>query len=297
MIAHFSAGSPAQRAGLRSALASWRDRPGVKVHDVERIEEVRAISRESGVSGGERIVVAGGNDTLHAALVGLIEAGVPPSERPVFGLVPTGRDNSLAKALGLPREIAPALALAVSAEKTRWMDAGQATIDDSLHWFFTSLGFGMGALVARRLRWLPFSGLGAYLPVAALTILDAETPWLVRGAIDGTVIDRGITMLSILNGPYGGGAVHFCPEALLDDGRLDYFLGAAAGRIAILRLLPRVLRGKHSPHPLIERGSFTRMELRFDPPIPAQIDSAPLSEPALKAELRCLPREFRVAVP
>src|SRR5687767_4657491 len=73
-----------------------------EVHDAARLP---ALVRERG-PGVDRVLVAGGDGTLNAALQGLAGAGVP------LGIIPVGTANNTARALGLPTDLEEACRIA-----------------------------------------------------------------------------------------------------------------------------------------------------------------------------------------
>jgi diacylglycerol kinase (ATP) len=53
-------------------------------------------------------------------------------------------------------------------------------------------------------------------------------------------------MATVGNGRSYGGGIPICPDADLADGLLDLVLVRPAGRLRLLRLLPRVYQGTHA---------------------------------------------------
>ena len=65
---------------------------------------------------------------------------------------------------------------------------------------------------------------------------------------DGTEqrIETDLVMATVGNGSHYGGGIPILPDADAADGLLDVLLVRPAGRLRLLRLLPRVYRGTHA---------------------------------------------------
>lgn len=71
-------------------------------------------------------------------------------------------------------------------------------------------------------------------------------------------------MATVGNGRTYGGGIPICPDADLGDGLLDLTLVRPAGRLHLLRLLPRVYRGTHTSLPEVStrRARAVRLHAR-----------------------------------
>ncbi|UUT36515.1 hypothetical protein [Microbacterium elymi] len=83
---------------------------------------------------------------------------------------------------------------------------------------------------------------------------------------DGTVtrLDQDLVLVAIGNGPSYGGGIPICPDADLADGLLEVTVVHPAGRLHLLRLLPRVYRGTHTA--LDEVSTYRVRSIRLDSP-------------------------------
>ncbi len=195
---------------------------------------------------GARVVAVGGDGTAHEVVNGI--AGT----RTVFGLVPVGSGNDLAKALGIPASVDDALDVIARGHTAR-IDLGR--FDD--RWFVNSLGIGFEAQVTiesrsiRRLR-----GFAIYLAALAKALKKLRCADLSVQTDDARFDGRRL-LVSVGNGPRVGGGFLLTPDAKIDDGLLDVCLVAAMGRLAVLRTLPRSLDGSHVNH-----GAITMVRTR-----------------------------------
>jgi diacylglycerol kinase (ATP) len=216
---------------------------------------------------GTRVILAGGDGTLHHMLPVLLAQGFP------LGLVPLGHCNDTARALGvsdLPWEQALSVALdgPVSA-----MDTGELVTARQRVPFASNLAFGFDAAVGQRAqrapRWL--SGLPRTL-WAALAELVTLRNWPMRVTVDGELRHKGRALFaSALNTATCIGGLRAMPRASVSDGRLNLLVAGRFGRLATLLLLPRLARGAHLGHARIGAIQFQRahLETREDVPLAA----------------------------
>src|SRR5690349_6935126 len=79
-------------------LARLRERAaalGAPVHVSATIADLTRVAREAAVSGVERLVVAGGDGTVHHAIQGLVHSAT------ALAILPLGSGNDLAATLGI----------------------------------------------------------------------------------------------------------------------------------------------------------------------------------------------------
>ena len=229
---------------------------------------------------GSRVIVAGGDGTVHQLLPALVERGLQ------LALLPGGTCNDLARALGLAglgwRE---ALAHARQAP-ARPMDLGELSIaGQPPRLFMSSLTAGFDAAIAHRAqaspRWL--RGQPRYL-WATLSEISRLRVYPMRLAADGALLHDGpLLFASSLNTPTYGSGMPAAPGAHLDDGALDLLRVGAFGRLGALLMMPLLLTGLHRRHPRVALGRFQALHLSSPAPLPLALDGEPL--PAA-AELR-----------
>lgn len=192
--------------------------------------------------GERRLVVAGGDGSLHVAVSRLRERG-ELAGRPI-ALVPLGTGNDLARALGLPLEPAEAARLVLDAREHR-MDL---LVDDTGGVVVNAVHLGVGAEAAASAgRLKPRLGLLAY-PLGAVAAGLRSTGWRLRVEVDGRVVadtHRRTLMVGIGNGPGIGGGTLLVPGACPDDGLLDVVVSYATGPFARVRFGAALAAGTH----------------------------------------------------
>ena len=200
--------------GLAAAVARPAELPG-------RVADVVA-------AGYDRVILGAGDGTVAAVLPALVH-------RPVtLGILPLGTSNSLARALGIPRDLPGAVAVIAAGHAAR-IDAGRA----NGRYFLNTLTVGLADAIVReaapalgRLPRLLAYGLAAPRALLRHRAFRAE---LVAGERRETVRTHQVL---VANGTHlGVGAVNvpLGTGAAIDDGRLRVFALAGASRWALLR--------------------------------------------------------------
>jgi diacylglycerol kinase family enzyme len=200
---------------------------------------------------GRRLVVLGGDGSLHAAIRALDAAGGLHPGEPV-GIIPRGTGNDLAQALGLPADPVAAAA-AVLGGRPRPVDLLRGD-DGGL--VVNAVHAGVGARAsAEAVRFKDRLGAAAYPLGAAIAGVTAASAGL-RVEADGRVVSDGaggwaadggtdVLMVGVCNGPTIAGGTPLAPGALLDDGFADVVVCTATGPVARAAFATALLAGTH----------------------------------------------------
>ncbi|MDP9393293.1 MAG: hypothetical protein M3Q27_03080 [Actinomycetota bacterium] len=153
--------------------------------------DLQELTDTLGVLEGRRLVVLGGDGSVHAAVQGLHDSGRLRSAGPI-GIVPLGTGNDLAGSLGLPTDPAEA-ARAVMTGTTRQMellvaDDGQVAVN-AVHVGIGAVAAVTGAGVKRVLSRVRLGRLG--YPVGAVAAGLTTRGWQLRVSVDGAVLHDG----------------------------------------------------------------------------------------------------------
>ncbi|HEV3376469.1 MAG TPA: diacylglycerol kinase family protein [Thermoleophilaceae bacterium] len=252
----------------------------VTTRSMEHAAEEAARAGEA----GETVGAVGGDGLLRP-----IAAALKGTEAAV-ALIPSGRGNDLARVLGVPRDPARAARLAVEGGERR-LDV--ASVDGTPYLGIASFGFDSDAnRIANHAKLV--KGDAVYL-YAALRALAAWKPARFEVSVDG--IRHAVTGYSVAVGnsrSYGGGML-LLPHAELDDGKLDVLVSKDASKLAFLRELPKVFKGKHldSPHVEVLRGEV--IEVSSDRPFVIYADGDPIG--ATPATMRVERQALRLIGP
>lgn len=249
--------------------------------------DIEARARAAVEAGCRRLVVAGGDGTLHEAVNGVLATGA--GERVALGLVPLGSGNDFAKAVGLPRdwrEAADRVAACLRAGTVRRVDAGRC----NGFYFVNGLGLGLDADVtalSERLKWLP--GSAAYVAALLGLLLRGAPSAHARVEHDGGAFEQPVCLAAALNGQWIGGVFHLAPSARIDDGRLELVIARPVTRRQILRHAPQVMRGRHEGLDLVRVLSSATLRVLTDSPLILEADGEIRDRRATRLEAEVLP--------
>lgn len=270
---------------LRQWLASQAPEAAFAV--VDDVDRARALLL--GRPEGSRVVLVGGDGTVHCLLPALLQRKLS------LGLVPVGSGNDLARALGLRGLAWPdALARALSGTAAG-CDLGELVTEHGASPFASSVEAGFDAAIARRAaegpQWL--RGLPRYL-WATLRELAALRRRHLRVIIDGELVHDGEALFaSSLNTATYGAGMPAVPGARIDDGRLDLLIAGRFGRLGTLLMLPRLLAGRHLGHPQVRTAPFTQLRVECGDEMPLAADGEPLAG-ARAITVRAMPGALQV---
>ncbi|MFF9488080.1 YegS/Rv2252/BmrU family lipid kinase [Streptomyces sp. NPDC014676] len=249
------------------------------------LAHARELAREAGRQG--RIVLAVGGDGIAGGVGGALSG-----TGATLGLVPAGRGNDFARALGLPRDPA-ALARVLLHAEPRQVDTVEVT--SAVHDRTVVLGgvyAGVDALAnrhANRSRLL--RGSASYY-AGGLRAVATWRPARYRVTVDGEEHPHtGYTVVAANSGHYGSGRV-IAPDARVDDGLLDVVMIRQAPRRLFFALMNELEAGTHVRWPQVRilRGREIRIEA--DREIPYGADGE--VDAVLPVTVRVLPGALRV---
>jgi diacylglycerol kinase (ATP) len=238
-----------------------------------------------GAAGGRRVVVTGGDGSIHA----VANAGGGTAE---IALLPAGRANNVARALGIPRALAEAAAVAVRG-RPRAIDALRVVTPERRLYAVEGVSAGFQAAARERYRAPDSSDLTA--GVRALVFTLARLPaFEARVRLDDRrLADGWLTQLFVTNLPLFGFGFRVDPLADPSDGRLGALALRAGSRTQAVRLLNATRRGAHLGRPGVTRGDGRTVEIAE--PVPLVADAEPLG--TTTATVAVVPGHLRVVIP
>lgn len=241
--------------------------------------------------GTDAVAVAGGDGTVHLAIQELAGTDLP------LGIIPSGTGNDLAASLGLKELDADSAADAIAAGLTRRIDLGLVhRADGSRIYFGSVLASGFDSRVndrANAMRW-PRGGSRYTIAILIEFLTLQGIAYEVELALaDGTRthFSGDLVMATVGNGRTYGGGIPIAPTADCSDGLLDVVLVRPAGRVRLLRLLPRVYRGTHANLPEVQMHRVRSVRLSA-PGVTAYADGDPIG--ALPLTIDVAPAALRV---
>ena len=240
-------------------------------------------------AGRGAVAVAYGGDGLAGRVAGVVsEAGG------VMGLVPGGRGNDFARAIGIPRNTAGACAV-IGRGLEASLDLGLA--GDRAFLGIASVGFDSAVSTIANQSRLPLGRLVySYSALAALASwTPAEFRVTVHGPSGTSVRSFAGWSVAVANSGVYGGGLKLAPHASLRDGLLDVVTAARTSKLKLLTVLPKMFLGRHMAETSIETCVATRVVLSCDRPLTLFADGEPVTE--LPVELSIRRAALRMLVP
>lgn len=240
-------------------------------------------------SGGEVLVVAGGDGSVHAVLPALVNTST------ALALVPLGTSNVLARELGYPlgRGALRGCLQALQAGNVRQMDVG--VVNGRPFALMASTGFDAFVLprVPENLkkRW----GVFAFI-WTGLRELGRYQPTRYRVTIGTDVQEVEAVLLVASNTSHYGWFTVIAPSARIDDGELDlvWFPADAHWRRRIWRVLWDVFWGRAARCPYLRFARARSVHVESSSVQPVQCDGELAGETPM--DIHVLRRALRVIV-
>ena len=227
---------------------------------------------------------------------------VPRKAAVTLGVLPCGRGNDFAAAIGVPRKPEEAIQNLFTGKPTQ-VDLGKITplpIDEpsraqtgtetpspqKTRYFITIATCGYDAEVSRRgaERSTPFKGTAAYVCAALATLADYKCPIIKLAGDFGTVEGEHLLAATGITPRYGGG-FRIVPNARYDDGLFDVCSIRPVSKITILRLLVTLFWGGHVSHPAVEMRQTRTLRIETEPAMLLYADGEPMCETPAMIEI------------
>jgi diacylglycerol kinase (ATP) len=234
------------------------------------------LARQARSRGFRRFLAAGGDGTSLEILNGLFPGSVEEG-RPTLALLPLGSGNSIL------RDFAPAGAAdfveRIRSGRSQPCDVLRLTHRDGQVHFINLATFGFTAAVAhvtnRRLKG--WGEIGYLLGILASLSGTLRHTLALRLDGKGEFDRRPCLFIAFCNTRYTGGRMLIAPDADPADGLIEYVRWDPAGRLSLLRNLPRLLDGSHLLHPLASRAAIRRVDFDMGAAVPVMVDGESLT--------------------
>lgn len=268
--------NPMSGHGTASRLAGWLKR---RLHDDLELVEVAAgvdaaaAARERAEAGSERILVIGGDGTFRSVAAALIGLDVP------LGLVATGTNNNISRALGLPDDPYEATEVALS-EESQWITAGRV----NGYVFFEEASIGLEArlwpvgeaLVRHRVREL------LEAPIALATNEPTAVSLELR---DPAYVDTvAAYTMSISNIAVTGAHLPIAPGHDIREPDLWLTVYRAMGPLGMMRTVEELIHHEPVPAQFVSRHPFKWARLSAADPLPVCADGTPVGTLPIEVE-------------
>jgi len=268
-----------------------------------------------------RIYSVGGDGTLNVVLNGIMKSGI--SKYVSLAAIPTGSGNDFIRSLTeiekeAEKETEIEVGKANSATKYKDKNADKdkrsleellenvvygtakiidaAKVNDDYYINIASLGFdGEVAHTTNKLKKYPlFSGKFSYIAGVFLTLAKC-TRHAFKINVDGQTLDSEVLLIAVANGRYYGGGMKAAPQASCLDGIFDICLIKRVGRLRIIYLLPKFMKGRHASikEVFFYKGRHVEIECASETPI--NIDGE--VKLVRRADFEILPNAIKFVMP
>lgn len=252
--------NPASRSGKGITLWNEKVEPALKRENVEYIPyfsekagDIARIGKQILTCNTERplrIIILGGDGTFNEFLQDLDD-----TSEIILGYIPTGSSNDLARDLKIPKDQLKALDVILHTGTPHSMDIGSVISKEGIsRRFAVSCGIGFDAAVCEETGRSKLKasmnkiGLGklSYLGIALKQLFAAKkiSAKLFIDRNNPVEIENMLFTAGMLH-RYEGGGFMFAPDAVSDDGLLNFCAVGDLPKLLILFALPTAFFGKH----------------------------------------------------
>lgn len=210
-------GKNANNSVLRKAVYQLREEGfNIQVRVTWEASDVRRFVQEAIDIKAETVIAAGGDGTINNVTSELIHQS--PSSPPILGIIPLGTANDFATSAQIPHDMENALNLAV---KGRAVPIDVIAVNKT-HYFINMATGGFGTKITTETPEALKSALGgaAYFINGLLSIDTLKADHCTIEA-ENFHWEGESLILGIGNGRQAGGGQQLCPEALINDNKLN----------------------------------------------------------------------------
>ena len=234
------------------------------------------FTKKASVSSPCRLIVLGGDGTIHEAL-----SGIQNLDGVIFGFIPAGSGNDFCRGMKLPSDPMEALETILTFGKEAVMDVPVINCGDYTSRFGISCGIGYDAAVCHEVLTTPLKKLFNRLHLGKLVYVMIALKQMLtcKPAEAEIIVDECRTLklskmyfAAVMNQQYEGGGFRFCPKGAPDDGRLDLIAVDGIPKLKMLCILPTAFWGGHTRFKGIHILQCRTADIRTSKPLAVHID-------------------------
>lgn len=255
-----------------------------KYHAIElAVEAVNA--------GYRKILVVGGDGTIHEVVNGVFIQQVVPTQEVLLSVIAVGTGNDWIRMFGIPRKYSQAIAAIVAGhsflQDVARVTYHQATVPQT-RYMANVAGIGFDAYVNGRYNRLKEEGRkGDWLYI--LSTLKAVLRYSSTGIriwVDGTeAVSDLVYSSTVAIGRYNGGGMLQTPDAVADDGLLDMTVIRKMSRLGVLMKFRSLYNGHIYSLSEVSLVRGRKIRIESTPEVAVEVDGEALG---------CSPFEFEV---
>lgn len=212
--------------------------------------------------GFERIIAVGGDGTVNEVLNGIV------GTNSTLGVIPGGSGNDFIRSINKHKEMEEIIYDNIYGNIAK-CDIGLCNGKYFIN--VASSGFDAQVVIETINAKKIFSGSLAY--IAALI----KTIFMYRGSrisvkIDEAEFDENTLLVAVANGRYYGGGMLPAPEAKIDDGYFHICHIKQPGKIKMLALFPKFIKGKHESIKEVSMFKGKNIKIESKGELPVNVD-------------------------
>jgi len=236
-----------QSASILNSIKPIFDSSGIELSVIMTAfpGHARELAAELELADYDGLLILGGDGTFHEVVNGMLDR----QDGMTFpiGLIPGGSGNSVVHDLGLLDPIAAAKAIV--AQNTRFIDAAQIKMNNSVIYSINLIGWGLVTDVGKRAESLRWLGPSRYTVASIIEILLKNNRRATLVVNDKTIVGD-FTFVVACNSIHIGKGMKMAPYAELDDGLVDLIVvDASITRQRLISVLPKLFNGTHVNEP------------------------------------------------
>jgi diacylglycerol kinase (ATP) len=292
LAGRFPAGPFLDRAVKVLEGAGW----AVQVEECYPGKELADLARDAVAAKVDAVFVAGGDGSVGPV------AGALAGTQTSMGVLPTGTANVFAQDLGLPRmDWAHWFAVEEAAAKlargqVRMVDLGECNRKPFLLWAGVGLDGKVVNSIEPRDRWEKTFGVLNYAILTLWTSLDWTGLDLRVTSGERKWEGRYLAAVASNIRSYAGGYMELSPAAMVDDGRLDFWLISGGSLVDAVVRVVQVLLGMHVDSPGVVHFQSAEATFECAYALPVHLDGEP-TQVGTFASFSTRNRTLRLLVP
>lgn len=186
-----------------------RNQFDVEINFTRSTEHNIQLAKDAVAQQKDIVVAVGGDGTINNVAKQLVGTGI------LFGIIPQGSGNGLARHLRLPLDTRKALHV-INKLHRKNIDTGKANDE----FFINVAGAGFDAHVSWMFANAPKRGFWSYTKITLNEFANYK-PQSYELIVDGKSITKDAFIICVANGSQYGNNAYIAPQANLDDGQFD----------------------------------------------------------------------------
>lgn len=269
------AASPTQLMNIVAEMQAWNIVPEVFI--VQAGCDLKGAIADALRRHIRLFVVSGGDGTLDGV------AGELLGKRAVLGHIPTGTRNNVAASLGIPSDLAAAVALLRNGPRVR-VDVGVVTTGEIEHIFLENCSIGLLSALfpaADDVQHGKLGRIGDFLSTL-MSATHSEMHLTLDRKRKITVKGHGVLLNNM---PFIGPRYQIGPAGAYSDGELEMLVFADISKLALFTDAIQ-LGAQELEEARIQRYHVKRLEIQTDPPMPVMADDLQLTPGPIRVKIK-----------